>query len=316
MNFMGTNLKHMRDLNASLDLSENLLEGQWMGLLIESVDLTIPTGEIPSMELALNFAGRRRIDLPLGDFVDIGNILMGNPQWDIATDSPNDTLDFGIVIPFCFENAPNALHIVKEGDFSFTYRKGNANGGTVTIAGIRAKNIPENYLPIIAKYSGTGKGRVNVKVPEKNVLYVMVKPRADTDPIYLYKDEAIENDCYGIENQKLSAIVKNIETGKFDQAFFDLAPAKVEGSIMIESLLSDDVNLTVDHGSNDGTSEVTAVSLDFDRSRMQKSQIKVMNEIRDKSRNILSKNPALEGVIFPDRQLTEDLKRRTPYSVR
>lgn len=295
MDFMGTNAIHMQDINASLDLSDNLKEGEWMGLYIESEDLTIPTTETPAMSMSIGYAGRKqRINLALEAYVDIVNSLMGAPTWDITTGTP-DILKFAIVIPFCFENAPNAIHINgPEDGFGFTYRHNNANGGKIAIYGIPGEDIPENYLVNIGMSPRTGEGRVPITIPEKNVLYVFVAPRDPGDLINVYKDGKVINDAYGIQGTKLSQIVKKIETGTLEKAVFNLCPAKVT-----ESLLSDNVSVVVDHGSNTGTSKAYYIALEYNRRRMEKSQIKVATFLDSKTKNMVRDHPELQGIVYP-----------------
>lgn len=295
MDFMSTNTLHMRDFDADDDISDDLKPGEWMGLVVESQDLTIPTGESPSMSIGIDLGGRmKRIDLPLIDFVDINNQMMGFPTWDITTDTPNDLLKFCIIIPFSYEDAINAIDIEADEQFGFTYRHGNANGGNVTIAGLVGENIAEAYLPIIGKIPRTGAGRITLNIPEKNVYCILVKPRANTDIIYLFKDGKLLNDGYAIENIGVTQIVKKIEAGVQTKAFFDLAPAKV-----IESLMTDDVSVKVDHGPNDGTSYAWYIAFEFISRRREKSASKQLTIIDAKSTEIIKSRPDMGRIIHP-----------------
>ena len=294
MDFMGTNAIHMRDLNAGLDLSEDLNEGEWMGLYIESEDIEVPTGETPSLALDLFFQGNPIVTLELEAYNDINNALMGLPTWDITTGA-TDILDMAIVIPFSFEDALNALDVQGPNDMlKFAYRKGNTISGTLSIYGILGEDIPESFVPKIKKVGKTQDGRTYIPIPDKNVLYLFVESRDPADLITVHKDGKVVNSDYGSEHTKLSQIVKKIETGTLDKSVFNLAPAKI-----IESALSDNVVVQVDHTA-DGTSTVYYIALDFQPRRREKSIIKHVTKLRSKVQGKIQAEPELRRIVNPD----------------
>lgn len=300
--------KFIADVDAALGKAIPLSIGRYERLFLHADALEVATGVDITAKAVITLNGKTIHNLPLIDYVDINNIFRGMPTWD-TTVGATDTTEIAIYTPFSFPKVPNAIDVDKDDVFTFYFDKGNLISGMLSIFGVLSDETPENFIPRLYKLDLSQAGTAVFHIKEPNPLWLLCKPRDVTDKVLVTKNDVLEENAKADQLIRQTEMDNRIEAGTLDKFLVDLAPNK-----RISEVLSDNVELSIEHGA-DGNSSVTVFHCLFNPERMDISATKQGVEIANKIQEAIVRHPeqartlrAITGV--GDTGLTPGISRR------